>query len=368
MSLPRALRLPFQMASLLFVALIAIIMEAFGGPPELKPFRLLVIYILLSWLNKYAFALLELAANGSREAPVASAEMLGPFGDARAFIHPTLAAGIALTVAFVSSPAADIGALVVGLLMPASLATLAISPNALDSLNPLVLVRVMLGLGAWYLALLAAAAVCALLLWWLYDAPGPSLLRFTVAALLVLSLYAFVGGVIHHRRLELAFEPRNSPERIAERAEQARLARRQQAFDEIYGALRVREAARATAVLEAWLVANSGTRLALDVDAFIAQTATWTDPRGLAPLLRTVIAYGLRTRQGALSLGAAEAGIARLPGFTLEVPADLEALAKHARQAGRRRLAATLLDNYANGPAGGPLPATLAALRSDIPD
>jgi hypothetical protein len=92
MSLPLALRLPFQMASLLFVALITIIMEVFGGPPELKPFRLLLIYILLSWLNKYAFALLELAANGSRDAPVASAEMLGPFGDARAFIHPTLAA------------------------------------------------------------------------------------------------------------------------------------------------------------------------------------------------------------------------------------------------------------------------------------
>jgi hypothetical protein len=322
-------------------------MELFGGPPELKPFRLLMIYILLSWLNKYAFALLELAANGSHDAPVASAEMLGPFGDPRAFIHPTLAASIALTLTFVASPIAYLAAAAVGLLMPASLAALAASPHALDSVNPLILARMVRGLGTWYLALLAATAACALLLWGLYHAPGPSILRFAVAALLVLSLYAFIGGAIHHRRLELAFEPRNSPERQAERAEQERLGRRQQAFDEIYGALRVREAERAAGVLQGWLDANQGTALARDVDALLAHSDSWAEKRGLATLLRRVVSHGLRTRQPDLAIAAAEAGVARIAGFTVDTPEELAALTLQARHGGRRRLAEALRDNFA---------------------
>jgi hypothetical protein len=363
MSLLRALRLPFQMSSLLFVALTAVLMELLGGPPLLSLMRLLPIYLLLSWLNKYAFALLELAANGSRHAPVASAEMLGPFGDPRAFIHPTLAAGIALTITFVDSPVADVAALCVAALMPASFAALAASPNALDAFNPLMLARLIRGLGSWYLLLVAAVALCAATLWGLYYAPGPSILRFALAELLVLCTYAFIGGVIHHRRLELGFEPRNSPEREAERAEKERLARRQQTFDEIYNALRVREVARATNALEGWLAAHAGTALALDIDAFITQTASWNETRGLATLLRAVISHGLRTRQSGLALATAEAGIARLPGFTLETPLELEALAKHAFHGGRRRLAATLIDNYARTIPGAALPESLAAFR-----
>ena len=65
--------------------------------------------------------------------------------------------------------------------------------------------------------------------------------------LLLLLVYAAIGGALYERRLELGFEPRISPERAAERVEAERLARRQQFIDGLYKDLRVREAPRAVA-------------------------------------------------------------------------------------------------------------------------
>lgn len=362
----RALSLPFQMASLMFVVMLTTLNAFIGGEPQLRPVRLLALFIILSWLNKYAFALLETAANGGREPPVASVEMLGPFGDGRVWIHAALIAGIVLTVGVVDTPIADGIALLIALLLPASMCATIASPRLLDPFNPVLFVRVIRGFGSRYLLLLAACAGVVGACYVLYGAPGPAFLRFAAAQFLVLSLFCLIGGTLYDRRLELAFEPRESPERIAERERAEHDSRRQQALDEFYGAIRVREPARASAALQSWLASTNGTRLASDVDTMIEQAAKWPEQKGLSTLLRGVVAHGLTSRQGALALQAADAGTRLLSGFAPETPADVEALVQLARHAGRRRLAAALLDNYARALPDGALPPGLEALRVDL--
>jgi hypothetical protein len=366
MSLLRALRLPFQMASLLFVAFVAVLNLFIGGEPQMRPMRLVSLYLLLSWLNKYALELLQLAANGSRHAPVASAEMLGPFGDPRALIHPTIAAGVFLALSLTDSVAAEVAAVVAGLLIPASLAALAVAPHAIDTINPVVLWRVIRGLGAWYLWLLLAAAGCTLILWALYGAPGPALLRFTLSELLVLGLYAFIGGAIHHRRLEIGFEPIHSPERDSDRQQKAHDAEVQRVAFEFYGAIRARDLRLAAKLLLEWLAGTNGTQLALDVETLIQQAAKWPEQKGLLVLLRTLCAHAVGTRQSALAVLAAEAGVRHLPAFCVETAAETETLAQFARRSGRRRLAATLIDNFAPGAPDGALPESLRLLRAEL--
>jgi hypothetical protein len=364
-SLLRALKLPFQMASLMFVALIGVINAIAGGPPTLSPTRMFVLFVMLSWLNKYAFALLELAANGSRHAPVASVEQLGPLGDHRVWIHPTYGAAIAFIYTAVDAPAGPAISAAIGLVMPASLIALAVSPRTLDAFNPLMFARIVAGLGGWYFALLAAAATCVAACWALYDAPGPQIVRFMTAELLVLCLYAFIGGVTHLRRLELAFDPVSSPEREAERLARAQNAIRQKALDDFYGAIRARDAKLAGASLQPWLTSAAGARMSRDLEYAIEQSRSWPEGKGLATLLQAVVVHALSTRQPALAIQAATAGVDRVPGFCVANASELETLVHYARQSSRKRLAVTLLDNFTRSMPG-PLPDSLAALRRDL--
>ncbi len=367
MSLATAMRLPFQTASLLFVAMITAFNAVAGGAPELKPMRLMVIFILLSWLNKYAFALLELAANGAREAPTASVEMLSPLGDARAWIHPTLAAAILLGVTLVGTTAAYVAAALLALAMPASLIALVVSPRLRDALNPLLIARLMRDLGPWYLALLAAAAAVVALCLALYGASGPQFLRFATAQFAVLALHAFIGGLVHHRRLELGFEAQCSPEREADRREQAEAQRRQHAMDEFYGAIRARDTKLAQAALTGWFAASTGNRLVIEVEQAIDQSSRWPDGRGLATLVRAIVARGIETRQPGLVVLALEHGLRHQPALALADVETVVAAVGHARQAGRRRLAAALIDNFRHSAPGTLLPPELEQLRADLP-
>jgi hypothetical protein len=342
----RALLLPFQLTSLLFVAVNGLLLSMFGSlGHSLHPLSILVTYLLLSWLNKYAFALLDEAANGRSEAPVASVEMLGPFTDARVWVHPALAGGVWLLTTLVS-PVQGVAVLaVVALLWPLSLAALAISPRMIDTLNPLVLWQVLRGLGGMYLLLVLATVGTGLAIGLLLNGQGWVLPRHLAMELLLLCFYAVVGGALHHRRNALGFDPHQSPEREANRLEQDRLQRRQSMLDEAYTAGTVRDLPRAAAVISRWLADVDATCLARDAEAIVVQAAHWPDERAACAVLRAVISHGLRVKQGALALRAAETALQRVPGFTPSTAAETLALAEFAQQTGRPRLAQALREN-----------------------
>jgi hypothetical protein len=339
-SLLRALGMPFQTTSVMFVGMVSILMSIALSLPGTNPvLAIFCLWFAISWSNKYAFALLDSAANGITKTPVASVEMLGPFGDWRAWVHPTLAATLALLSYWLGPPTGRLVAACGAMLIPASVVSIVMSGRIRDALNPFALVSALRGLGATYLVVLLATALFIVLAAVLLRSSQSVALRFAIGEFGLLSLTSLIGGVIHARRHDLNFEPIVSPERVAERAETERLEQRQRVVDEFYAAIRVREPTRAVASLDAWLAAGSGTRLALDVESMIGQAAKWPEQKGLLTLLRTVITHALRTRQSGLALATAEAGLERLPDFRPETAEQLEALATLARHSGRRRLA-----------------------------
>ncbi len=154
MNVLKVLAMPFQLASLLFVAtsslLLGLILSMANGLLMTVVLSLFAIWLMLIWLTNYALRLIDDAANGVREAKAASAEMLAdPYLDSRCWVHPLLA--VALGAMYYLHPQwpAWPTLLAVTLVFPASISACVLSGHARDALNPLMMLRVVRGLGVW---------------------------------------------------------------------------------------------------------------------------------------------------------------------------------------------------------------------------
>src|SRR5690348_12846946 len=72
----RSLLVPWSLGCILFVAASALLLALLFGRGVAG---IVGSVLLLSWLFKYAYVLLEHVANGSLEAPAVSVDMIGPF-------------------------------------------------------------------------------------------------------------------------------------------------------------------------------------------------------------------------------------------------------------------------------------------------
>jgi hypothetical protein len=369
MDLLKVLAMPFQLSSLLFVAFTSFFLAIILGTGNLAItlIGLWMLWITLIWLTRYAFQMIDDAANGARSTAVADVEMTNPFGDARCWVHPMLA--LVLIAVHLWLPALPVAPtlIVAALLFPASIGASAMSGRSRDALNPLEVMRTMWGMGPWYAVPVLAAAGSAALGVLLTRTLGPGWLLFASLQLLLLATYACIGGVVFLRRVELGFAPRSSPERVQEVEEQRRTARRQQMLDELFRDLRGQHAPHAIASASQWLKDAQSHELAGDLQAIIVSGARWNEPRQFASLLRGLMPWLLQRRQPAVALAAADAGLAAQPGFA---PADEQSAAtliEYALQAGRRRTGAQLLENFLAAQGSGATPGPrLAALRTKL--
>ena len=366
MTLLRALTLPFQATSLLFVALTATLLTLVGSiGGSIAPLTILATYILLSWINKYAFALLDQAANGVTEAPVASVEMLGPTGDWRAFVHPMLGALVSVIAWWVGGLPMALVLLVTLPLFPASIGALAISHNFFDAINPLALWRTARELGVQYLLLLAMMVGIATVDGLLLRLGVSRIVLYAAVELLVLGFYAAIGGALHDRRIELGFEPLNSPESRVVRETKEHVSRRQAMLDSVYTSMHAGNLIEGPKRLREWLE-SPDLQLVPDTDAIIAQALTWQKDRAVAETLRVVVNHCVGRRELAPALAAAEAALGRVPAFSTATENDAATLAGYASQTGRRGLARKLLDNYASAHPEAPLSPTARGFRASL--
>jgi len=234
--------MPLHAASLMFVAIVTVCvvlgMKNIVSNPVIS---ILLLFMALSWLNKYAFALLDHAANGRREAPVASLEMLGPFNDMRVWAHPSLALVLGALAWKIGRPGAPILLAAGAMLMPASIAATAMSGRLIDAINPVAVGSAVRGLGPFYVLTLAGGGLVVLAVWILWRGALPPSIAAAVLCLAMLEWYALIGASIHRRRFELDFDPIVDPEATALRAETQRQRDRQKVLDECYGAIRARD-------------------------------------------------------------------------------------------------------------------------------
>jgi hypothetical protein len=345
--LMRCLAMPFQLQSLLFVALTSTLLGFFLGGGLIRLIAgVAAIWLLLVWLTQYALQIIDDAANGVREARTASVEMATAFLDARAWVHPTLA--VAIGVALYLDPSLPRLPVLLGaaVLFPASLGACAMSGHALHSLHPGEIARVMRGLGIFYPLVVAFVLGCALLGRFIVQHTQSMFLVVASIEMLLLLAYAGLGGALYLRRLELGFEPRQSPERVAERAEAERRTERQRFVDELYKDLRVRESARAAGNASRWLRASQPEHLQGDLHAILEAGRRWSEPREYPRMLRGLIPVMLEMKQPALAFSIAEAGLAAIPGFAPAGESEALQLIRYAQHTGRRRAARQLLDNF----------------------
>jgi hypothetical protein len=365
--LAHCLAMPFQAQSLMFVALTSVLLGIFiGGGLIRMVLSVFAILLLLVWLTQYALHIIDDAANGVREAQTASVEMATSFLDARAWVHPTLAVGI--TVLLYLHPEWPRMPVLLGaaLLFPASLGASVMTGHALQALNPVALARTIRGFGLLYPLLVLFVLACMLAAMMAAGQLASTILIVAVIEMSLLVAYAGIGGALYQRRIQLGFEPRRSPERVAIELEDERVAGRQRFIDELYKDLRVRESARAAGNAARWLQACPREHLKGDVQAILDAGRQWSEPREYPRMLRALIPVLLEMKQPALAFLLVEAGLAVVPGFAAASEAETIALVRHARHTGRKRAARQLLDNHfaANGAA--PPGAMLLALKSEM--
>lgn len=356
MELLKALGMPFQMASLLFVALtsllLGLVLAVGAGSLATQLMGLLAIFLLMVWLAQFAFALIDDAANGVQETSAATAEMLSPLGDPRCWIHPFLAAVLGGVLFFNPQIPRWPVLAAATVLFPASIGAIAISGRTRDALNPFAMANVVRGLGGYYALAVLWIALCALAAVIVNGSGMWSVLRIAALELLLLLVFAFIGGAVYLRRIDLGFEPKVSPERTEQRIAAERSEERQRMIDGLYRDVRVREPERAIATVNQWLGAAAPTDLRGEVLGILAAGAQWSEPRGFSQLLRGMIPQLIGMKQLPLAFAAVEAGMKANPAFTPAAEPEAIALIRFAQATGRKRVAATLLTNFMTSIAG----------------
>jgi len=345
MKLWRSLLFPLYPASLMFVGITAVLLAVVEATAPFPLIKIIPNFFLLSWLFKYAYHMLEYAADGRTAPPVLDSEMLGPF-EQRPMVQMIVCA-IALWIAVTLAGIAGlILAILVITLLPASIAVQAIERSALKAVNPLILWRFVRGLGPYYALILVAAGLCSLALWALLSGPRRGFVDYALSELLFLSVFGLIGGCCFLRRLEIGFEPRSSPERRVELLQQDDARQRAAVLDEVYGLVRVRRSSHAAQRLEQWLADRSPEQVAADGTAAVTAALTWDSALGKATVVQTVVTHLMRRGSGQEALERVEQALRSLPTFSLDSEPDAVMLADLARRLGQTRFAETMLGNF----------------------
>jgi hypothetical protein len=300
----RSLILPFSPTSLIFVGLSAALLAVTAlVPTEAAILRIIPAFFLLSWLFKYAYLVLDDAANGLTEAPVPSVDMLGPFA-ARPVVQLLLCAAVYKIVTLIGGASGIVVLVIYLALLPASIGVLGVTEDVVAAINPLALARTVWALGWYYLLIPSLIASYAYAFSFLNRIPMWKVAQYALLQLAVLSIFSLIGGVIFVRRKQLGFEPRSSPEMAAAAAEVDRIKRRSRALDEAYGLVRAREYRRAADPLRQWLSGLNAEYVTVDVRAIMTQAAQWNSDRALAEVSQCVVAYLVESRCGAVAVGS----------------------------------------------------------------
>src|SRR5690349_18866985 len=119
----KVLRVPFQLTSLVLVAVFALLLALFDSRGL---YGAVVQFFLQIWVVKYCFVVLEHIADGAPDAPVMDTDMLSPL-ELRPWIQlGILVAGTALCMAIPAPPLRIVVGVMLWALVPATIAVLGV--------------------------------------------------------------------------------------------------------------------------------------------------------------------------------------------------------------------------------------------------
>lgn len=352
------LLIPLRGASLALIVIFSffLLIATSGGLLGL-PLALLTI----SWFFKYGFALLDHVADGVREPPVLSYEMINPVNESRplglslvVFAYACLAevAGHSLGAQVTTALRA------LGLLLLPAIIMAQAAGGFWQSLNPLVLLQVVARVPGSYALILVVLAgfwwLASRLVGWLPDTelpftvriPLPESVRMAIVMYAWLASFAMIGGVLYVQRRELGFEPTHSPERQAEKVNRERQREHDHLIDRIFAEWRGGAYGNAWRTIEAHLQASA--RPSEDLRALFARAEQWPDGRLACRLAQELVPQLLAARRTGDALEITRAQLRVDAHFKPVASADAIKLIELARDAGDRRTARMLLAGFAD--------------------
>jgi hypothetical protein len=346
-TLLRALSIPFHPTSAIFIALLSILVAVAIRYDITGILWILPAFIATSWAFKYAFAMLESIADGEIEAPVASYEMLSVF-EQRPFVLLLIVIGIGQFTWWIDGTKGYVLVALLIALIPASIGILGATQRVILSVNPLVLLQTVRGMGWWYVLLLTVVAALGGLSVWLVQSGVWLVVSVWQIGMSVLVVFSLIGGVMFERRIEIGHEPRISPEKVAlvERREHERLLKR--ALDEIYNAVRLGDLVRAMRDLDQWLSSVDDEFVASDCDHIHTTIMGWNDAEMLTAASRAIALTLVQVEHPDLLTVVVAATLKSLPAFTLKTEQSLLTVVHLLQSRGRRDLALPLVVNFVN--------------------
>jgi pentatricopeptide repeat protein len=333
----RILLVPFQLTSLILVVVFSLLITLFSAANSILGIAAQI--FLQIWVLKYCYVVVESLADGATEPPVMSTDMLSPF-ETRPWVQLGLiVAATALCTAIGGVPALVL-AIVFFLLLPASIAVLGIGEPFFQAVNPLMLFRMIRGLGPYYLLILVSIPIGIILL--LQRLGAWALFQNAAFLFCELSFFSLIGGAMYLRRAQLGSEPSRSPERQAAREESERVKLRARMIDEVFQQVRIGKHVEATRPLAQWMRDLDGPTAARDAQHLVAQALGWDNISGLNTIGSTLIRHLLRAGRPDTALRIFEQLRARTPTLTIDSPDDLRTLADYAESVGREELATSM--------------------------
>ncbi len=334
----RVLLVPFHVTSLILIGVFAILFSIFDMGGLYGIFASIITQI---WVVKYCYVLVEHLADGATEPPVMSTDMLSPF-EVRPWVQiAIIIAGAVLCVKVGGVVGILLGAVLLALL-PASIAVLGVGEPFYQAVNPLMLLRLIRGLGPYYLLILVSIPVYIGILLLLQRLDVWNLGLHAAGLICEISFFGLIGGCLFLRRRELGIEPSRSPERTAARAEAERAKLRSRMLDDVFQQWRIGKHVEATRPLARWMSSLDGETAALDAQFVAGQVLQWDGTAGLNTIGSTLIRHLLRAGRPDAALAVFGRLRERSPTLTLDSPDDLRALIDYAENTGREELATSM--------------------------
>ena len=333
----RVLLVPFHLTSLILIGVFALIFSILS----LNFYGLIISVLVQGWVLKYCYVLIEHLADGAIEPPVMSTEMLSPT-EIRPWVQLALVVLGVLACSALQGGAQIALAVALLALLPATIAVLGIGEPFFQAVNPLMLFRLIRGLGPYYLLILASILIYALLLALLSRLNLWSIFWHAAILICEVSFFGLIGGCMYLRRHQLGIEPSRSPERTAAREEGERVKVRARMIDDVFQQVRMGKHVEATRPLAQWLKNLDGPTAVLDAQHVASQAIGWDNVGGLNTIGSTLIRHLLRAGRPDAALDIFTRLRRRLPTLTLDSADDLRTLADYAEGAGHDELATSM--------------------------
>jgi len=324
--------------------------------------------LLFSWFFKYCYILFDHTVRGVPEAPALDIHWLNPVDEQRPLAQLAIAGFGCLLVWFVAThlgfAAASALAALLLFMLPASVAILGLEGNPVKAVYPVAWVKLVAGLGAWYLVVIGiigvvTVAIAALWAW------VPFLVVWVAATMFgLLAIFSVLGGALYERRDHLGIEVWHSPERTAERRQAEARREDLKVLDAAHDQLRIGRHQQAWDILDNWLAARG--REPADYRWLCERLAPWPDRRYANRMIGEYVARLLVLRRHGEVIDVVTQRLREDPEFRLESATDTLAIARLAARGGARPIARRLLADFPTRFAGDAAVAAARTLAAEL--